>query len=390
MRAEHAAGQRDDERQHGRLGQQLGRPRQRHRHVREAPLGGQADGADERARAEADGERAAAGQRERRQLDEHGLDDVERVVHERVAEAGPDDQHHRGHDQQVGAGRGQRAAAAEPQARGDQGDARRQRDEHGVEDELELRHAEAELELQGREADQRRAGELDLPGEQHLAPARVRAARRAAALDQQQPRGDRRQRGAADHQHVGRAPERDVLAEEAVPDVVEREAEHGDRAAQQQQRAAERDAPAGRQRERRAVAIVGAEHAGQEAGQRDAAEPEQDRVVRDVGERAGVAAVVDVGGDVPEEAEGGDPERAERDQHRQRRPARHGHHALGQARQAAEQRHAPRAMAGAEHQRGGGQHARHERRGDEILHGGATGGLAGGEELDEFGRHQVT
>ena len=38
------------------------------------------------------------------------------------------------------------------------------------------------------------------------------------------------------------------------------------------------------------------------------------------------------------------------------------------------------------HERGGGQHARHERRGDEVLHGGATGGLAGGEELDEFGQ----
>ena len=68
-------------------------------------------------------------------------------------------------------------------------------------------------------------------------------------------------------------------------------------------------------------------------------------------------------------------------QHRQRRPAGHGHHALGEARQAGEQRHAPGAVRGAEHERGGGQHARHERRGHEVLHGGATGGLAGGEEL---------
>ena len=166
----------------------------------------------------------------------------------------------------------------------------------------------------------------------------------AAALDEQQPGGDRRQRGAADHQHVGRAPERDVLAEDAVPDVVEREAEHGDRAAQQQQRAAERDAPAGRERQRRAVAVVGAEHAGQEAGQRDAAEAEQDRVVGDVGERAGVAPVVDVGGDVPEEAEGGDPERAEREQHRQRRPAGHRHDPRWPGRRAA--RAASRARTG--------------------------------------------
>jgi hypothetical protein len=168
----------------------------------------------------------------------------------------PDDQHHRGHDQQVRPGRGQRAAAAEPQAGGDQRDAGRERDQDRVEDELELRHAEAELELERRQADQRRARELDLPGEQRE-PAGVRPPGRAAALDQQQPGGDRRQGGAADHQHMRRTPERDVLAEDAMPDVVEREAEHRDRAAQQQQRAAERDAPAGRHGERHAVAVVG-------------------------------------------------------------------------------------------------------------------------------------
>ena len=38
-------------------------------------------------------------------------------------------------------------------------------------------------------------------------------------------RGERGEAGAADHHQVGGAPQRDVLAEDAVPDVVEREAD---------------------------------------------------------------------------------------------------------------------------------------------------------------------
>ena len=228
-------------------------------------------------------------------------------MQEAVVEAGADDQHHRGHDQQVEAGRRQRAAAAEA-AGGPATSAM-----------LAASAISTGWKTSWNCGTPKPNSSWSVDRPISVAPASwtshassvsrrvVRAARRAAALDQQQPGGDRGQRGAADHQHVGRAPERDVLAEDAVPDVVEREAEHGHRAAQQQQRAAERHAPARGQRERRAVAVVGAEHAGQEAGQRDAAEPEQDRVVGDVGERPGVAPVVDVRGDVPEEAEAAMP-----------------------------------------------------------------------------------
>ena len=249
-----------------------------------------------------------------------------------------------------------------------------------MEDELELRHAEAELELQRRQADQRRAGELDLPGEQRQPPARVRPPGGAAALDEQQPGRDRRQRGAADHQHVGRAPERDVLAEEAVPDVVEREAEHGDRAAQQQQRAAQRHAPAGREGERRAVAVVGAEHAGEEAGQRDAAEPEQDRVVRDVGERAAsrpssmwvATSQKKPKAAIPSEpsvSSTGSAAQPGTGMTRSARPARRVSSVTRPERWVA-----PSTSAAAVRSAG------HDRRGHEVLHRGATGGLAGGEQ----------
>ena len=49
-------------------------------------------------------------------------------------------------------------------------------------------------------------------------------------LDQQHGLADQGQRGAADQHQVGRAPEGDVLAEEAMPQVVEREAEQREEA----------------------------------------------------------------------------------------------------------------------------------------------------------------
>jgi hypothetical protein len=180
-----------------------------------------------------------------------------------------------------------------------------------------------------------------------------------------------------------RAPQRHVLAEDAVPDVVEREADHREAAAQQQQRAAERDAPAGRPLDRRAVARVGAEHRGEEAGQRDAGEAGEDRVVRDVRERPAVAPAVDVRRDVPEEAEGGDAEREEGHQDRQGGPAGHGHDLLGQRRGAADDADAAGAVAEADGKHDRGHHRGDDRRRHEVLHGGAAGGLAGGEERGE-------
>ena len=60
-------------------------------------------------------------------------------------------------DQEIEADRPERAAAADPEPRGDQGDARGERDQQRLQDQLELRDAEVELALEDREARQEAA-----------------------------------------------------------------------------------------------------------------------------------------------------------------------------------------------------------------------------------------
>ena len=135
---------------------------------------------------------------------------------------------------------------------------------------------------------------------------------------------------------VRRAPERHVLAEEAMPDVVEREADaarsaaHDGASARRRAGAYQpwRDAHARRGRPGRSSGSAMAST----AGERDAEEADEDEVVGGVGERARVAAVVDVQRDVPVHPEHGDaaastPTTAER----QRGPARQPGDALAEA-----------------------------------------------------------
>ena len=117
-------------------------------------------------------------------------------------------------------------AAAEPDPRHDERHAGREHDQHRVEDQLELRDAEVELALEGRHADEQAARQPDdaqvaHPGQLQVHHAGGLHRPHDLGLDD----GDRQQRHdrAADEHEVRRAPERDVLAEEAVPEVVERE-----------------------------------------------------------------------------------------------------------------------------------------------------------------------
>ena len=50
----------------------------------------------------------------------------------------------------------------------------------------------------------------------------------------------------------------------------------------------------------------------------------------------------------------------------------------------------PDRWVGPETERGRGQDTGDQRRGHQVLGGGATGGLAGGEELDQFSRHLIS
>ena len=158
-----------------------------------------------------------------------------------------------------------------------------------------------------------------------LRPCAPAAAWRATALDLQHGDPDERHRGAADQHQVRRAPERHVLAEEPVPDVVEREADQreGAAGADQTRRRAARTS-------RGAILIAVAlglalrQDHRQEAGAEDAVEAGEDEVVRGVGQRALVAALVDVQRDVPVHAEDRDEQRSARRRRRAARTSRAG------------------------------------------------------------------
>ena len=100
-----------------------------------------------------------------------------------------------------------------------------------------------------------------------------------AGLGQDEPRGQPRERGAQDHEHVGRAPHRDVDAVLPVPDLVEREA--GDDRAQPEGPQRQR-ATAGTRRPptRRPVdAVEGGDDGAEHGAAEDHHEAEEDAAV---------------------------------------------------------------------------------------------------------------
>jgi hypothetical protein len=115
-----------------------------------------------------------------------------------------------------------------------------------------LRHAPVELGGPEGDGEEQRGGQQRaddvLGGRQR--PRRVLGRRggrrlligpaRATRLQREHGQHRDRQDRAVDHHQVRRAPERDVLTEHAVPEVVEREAGQRERAAGDQQRAADR------------------------------------------------------------------------------------------------------------------------------------------------------
>ena len=150
------------------------------------------------------------------------------------------------------------------------------------------------------------------------------AGARARALGEQDALADERDRGAADQHQVRRAPQRHVLAEQPVPDVVEREADQREAARGGHQHAAERRVPALEEPDRRRARLLLRDRHREEAGGEDAEQAEEDQVVGRVGERARVAALVDVQGDVPVHAEQRGDQRGRGDRGGQRDPRRAG------------------------------------------------------------------
>ena len=119
-------------------------------------------------------------------------------------------------------------------------------DHERLEDQPELRDVEVVLALEDRQPEQQAAHRRGLPDEAgdaaDLAVAVV-GGQPAVALLLEDQQADDRQPGAGDQHQVGGAPERHVLAEEPVPDVVEREAEQRVEAGAGEQEAADRARP---------------------------------------------------------------------------------------------------------------------------------------------------
>ena len=207
-----------------------------------------------------------------------------------------------------------------------------------------------------------------------------RSVARPHPLDQQHGLADQGHAGAPDQHQVGRAPEGHVLAEQPVPEVVEREADEGEGAAGGDQEPADGRVPVARDADGGRAGALLRQADREVAGAEDAEQAGEDQVVGGVGERARVATGVDVERDVPVHPEQRDQKRCGGQRRGEGRPAGEAGDSLGEVGGAAEVGDPAAAMAhpepgdrGAQHQGGAGGD-RH------LVEGGAAGGLAGGEE----------
>src|SRR3954469_5893446 len=137
---------------------------------------------------------------------------------------------------------------------------------------------------------------------------------------------------------MGRPPERHVLAEEPVPEIVEWEAEEREGAGGGDQRPAERDLVVLSDLDRRATRMLAGldQHRREIAAGDDPIEPDEDEEVRGIGEWACITAAVDVEGYVPHVAEQRADQGEAGDRQRQRRPGRQPRYACREGGEGAE------------------------------------------------------
>ena len=199
-----------------------------------------------------------------------------------------------------------------------------------------------------------------------------------ATLDQQHRVSDQGQTGAPDQHQMGRAPERHVLPEQPVPDVVERKAEQRECAAGEKRDAGDRRVPVARDPDGGATRPALGKHDREEAGAEEAEQPGEDEVVGGVGERSGVAADVDVQGDVPVHPEQGRQQGERGDLRRQRGPDREPGGASGRLGGAPEKAGAPAPVRPAEGEQEGGDRGRGGGRERDLTERGAPGRLRAG------------
>ena len=194
-----------------------------------------------------------------------------------------------------------------------------------------------------------------------------------ATLDDQDRAPDQGQAGAADQHQVGRAPEGHVLAEDPMPDVVEREADQRERRRGEHRHTAEGRVPVAADPDRTVARLAIREDDREEAGDEDPEQPGEDQIMRRVGERSGVATLVDVQRDVPVHADHGDQQRPRCDQRRQRGPRLEAGIPGCERGDATQDVAASRSVRPAEVQQGAGGEHRRGARPDHLIERGSCG-----------------
>ena len=235
----------------------------------------QADGADRQPadHSEDDGPLEERGERD--EFDDDGRAEVEREPVDRRAEDRADHQRDQAAQADREKGGNDGRAAAEHHPGGDERERSGRRDQHRFEHLAELGDAEVEFDLEHRQADDDAAEAEILDGLEPDAFLGLVVAHRPLALVFEEERGDRREPGTADHHQVGRPPQRDVLAEDAVPDVVEREAGQGVQPAAGHQDTADRRVPVAGDPYRERTGLLVGQHDRRAAGdeQKEQARP---------------------------------------------------------------------------------------------------------------------
>ena len=196
------------------------------------------------------------------------------------------------------------------------------RDQHRFEHLAELGDAEVELDLKHRHADDD-TGEAEIFDEcQTEAFFGCVVADRPLPLVLEEQGRDRRGPGTADHHQVGRPPQRHVLAEDPVPDIVEGKAHQGVKAAAGHQHAADRCVPIAGDTNCERTRLLIRQHDRRAAGDEQKEQPHQDEVMRRVGQRSRITALADVQADVPDETEQRADDRRDEQCDRKRHPRR--------------------------------------------------------------------
>ena len=168
------------------------------------------------------------------------------------------------------------------------------------------------------------------------------------------------------------APERHVLAEDAMPDIVERETDHRVQTAGRHQQPADRRVPVAGDAQRSRPRLVERQHHGQHAAHEDAEQADDDEVMRRVCQGTRVAAVADVPADIPDEPEQGADDRGGEHHDGQCDPRRAVELTSQPFRDGGQPRDAVRAMRPPDVQHDRTDHHRGDRQTDHLIQSGAA------------------